>query len=181
MLSTRDHLPKTRAGWLIGGLSLLVVSLVAVLLLAPRGTSASRMEVSALPKLNALLNGASAILLSAAYLFIRWRQVRWHRLCMLSAFGLSALFLTSYAVYHAVAGSTRFAGPDAIKPIYFALLASHIVCAALILPLALTTLYRAWHGTFVQHRRIARWTLPIWLYVSVSGVLVYFMLYHFWN
>jgi len=180
LLSARVHLhlPKTRAGWVIGGASLLVVLAVAILLLAPRGVSPSRLDVSALPRLNAGLNGASAILLSAAYLFIRRRQVRRHRWCMLSAFGLSALFLVSYVIYHATAGSTRFAGPDWLRPIYFTILISHVVLAALVLPLALTTLYRAWRGRFVQHRRIARWTLPIWLYVSVSGVAVYLMLYH---
>jgi len=178
VLSTRAHLPKTRAGWLIGGASLLVVLAVAILLWAPRGTPASRPDLSALPRLNAALNGTSALLLSAAYVFIRRRQVRRHRLCMLSAFSLSVLFLVSYVIYHALAGSTRFAGPDWIRPIYFTILTSHIALAALVLPLALTTLYRAWQGTLVKHRRIARWTLPIWLYVSASGVVVYLMLYH---
>jgi len=178
VLSTRAHLPKTRAGWLIGGASLLVVSAVAILLWAPRGTPSSRPDLSALPRLNAALNGTSALLLSAAYLFIRRRQVRRHRLCMLSAFSLSVLFMVSYVIYHALAGSTRFAGPDWIRPIYFTILTSHIALAALVLPLALTTLYRAWQGTLVKHRRIARWTLPIWLYVSASGVVVYLMLYH---
>ncbi len=183
MLSARVHLriPKMRAGWAIGGVSLLVVLVVAILLLAPRGAAASRPDVSALPRLNAGLNGASAVLLSAGYLFIRRGQVRRHRACMLTAFSLSVLFLVSYVMYHAVAGSTRFAGPDAIRPIYFTILISHIVLAAVVLPLALTTLYRAWRGTFVRHRRIARWTLPLWLYVSVSGVVVYLMLYHLWK
>jgi len=180
MLSARVKLriPKTRAGWVIGGVSLLVVLVVAILLLAPRGASPRRLDLSALPLLNAGLNGASAILLSMAYLFIRHRQVRRHRVCMLAAFGLSVLFLASYVIYHAIAGSMRFAGPDWIRPIYYTILTSHIVLAALVLPLALTTLYRAWQGRFVRHRRIARWTFPIWLYVSVSGVVVYLMLYH---
>ena len=135
--------------------------------------------MSALPRLNAALNGASAILLAAAYFFIRQRRVRAHRACMLSAFALSALFLMSYVIYHIFAGSVPFAGPGWIRPIYFAVLISHIALAALVLPLALTTLYRAWQGRFVRHRQVARWTLPIWLYVSVSGVVVYLMLYHF--
>jgi uncharacterized membrane protein YozB (DUF420 family) len=97
---------------------------------------------------------------------------------MLFAFGLSALFLVSYVVYHAVAGATPFTGPDDIRPIYFAVLISHMALAALVVPLALTALYRAWRGNFRQHRRIARWTLPVWLYVSVSGVAIYWMLYH---
>lgn len=183
MLSVRVHLPtpKTRAGWAIGGVSLLVVLVVAILLLAPRGASPSRPDVAALPRINAGLNGASAILLSAGYLFIRRGHVRRHRACMLTAFSLSALFLVCYVIYHAVAGSARFAGPAAARPIYFAILFSHIVLAALVLPLALTTLSRAWRGMFVRHRRLARWTLPLWLYVSVSGVVVYLMLYHFWK
>jgi putative membrane protein len=179
MVSVRAHLPRTRAAWLIGGVSLLVVMTVAALLTVPRvAPSGGRLDVSGLPRLNALLNAVSAILLSIAYLFIRRRRIRLHRLCMLSAFGLSALFLASYVVYHAYAGSTRFAGPDWIRPIYYVTLISHIVLAALIVPLALTTLYRALRGTFVRHRRIARWTLPIWLYVSVSGVAIYLILYH---
>jgi putative membrane protein len=174
------HLPKTRAGWLIGAISLLIVLAVAVLLLAPREGSVSHLDVSALPLLNASLNAASGILLAAGYIFIRRQQVERHRFCMLSAFGLSILFLVSYVIYHAITGSVSFAGQGWIRPIYFTILTSHIILAALVAPLALTTLYRAWQGTFVQHRQIARWTLPIWLYVSVSGVMVYVMLYH-WN
>ena len=178
MVSVRAHLPRTRAAWLIGGVSLLVILTVAALLTVPRVAPSGRLDVSGLPRLNALLNAASAILLSIAYVLIRRRRVKLHRLCMLSAFGLSALFLTSYVVYHAYAGSTRFAGPDWIRPIYYATLISHITLAALIVPLALTTLYRALRGAFARHRRIARWTLPLWLYVSVSGVAIYLMLYH---
>jgi len=180
MVSTRTHLriPKTRAGWLIGGVSALVVLSVAVLLAAPRGETPGRFDVSVLPRLNAALNGASAILLVAAYFFIRHRRAKAHRACMLSAFTLSALFLTSYTIYHVVAGSVPFAGPGWIRPIYFAVLISHVTLAALVLPLALTALYRAWRGRFVRHRQVARWTLPIWLYVSVSGVVIYLMLYH---
>jgi putative membrane protein len=180
VLSIRIHFPKpkTRASWLIGGASLLVALVVAVLLLAPRATLAGRPDVSGLPRLNAVLNAASALALVSGYIFIRRRRTKLHRVCMLAAFGLSALFLFSYVVYHAVAGATRFTGPDSIRPIYFAVLVSHITLAVLVLPLALTTLVRAWHGTFVPHRRIARWTLPVWLYVSMSGVAVYLMLYH---
>jgi uncharacterized membrane protein YozB (DUF420 family) len=97
---------------------------------------------------------------------------------MLGAFGVSALFLLSYVVYHATAGSVPFRGEGFIRPVYFALLISHIVLAAAIVPLALVTIHRAWSARFDRHRRIARWTLPIWLYVSVTGVIVYLMLYH---
>jgi len=166
------------AGWVIGGVSLLILAVVAALLLIPRETAAGSLDVSFLPLLNAILNGASGIFLAVGYVFIRRRQIRLHRLCMLSAFGLSSLFLVSYVIYHALAGSTRFTGEGLIRPIYFTILISHIILAAVVLPLALTTLFRAWQRTFRQHRRIARWTLPLWLYVSASGVLVYVMLYH---
>lgn len=170
--------PKTPVGWLIGLISLLVVVVVAGLLLIPREVASDQIDVSALPLLNAGLNGTSGVLLAVGYVFIRRRQAERHRFCMLFAFGLSALFLVSYVVYHAVAGSTSFTGQGWIRPVYFTILISHIILAALVLPLVLTTLYRAWQGTFVQHRRIARWTFPIWLYVSISGVLVYVLLHH---
>lgn len=182
---TSIRLPAKRAGRLIGVVSLLVVLLVALLLLAPHGSllrvnGLSRADVAWLPRFNAALNGAVATLLTAAYLFIRHRQIKYHRFCMHAAFALSTLFLLSYVIYHAIAGSTSFSGPSSIRPIYLTILISHIVLAITVLPLALTTLHRAWQGTFIQHRRIARWTLPIWLYVSVSGVLIYLLLYY-WN
>jgi putative membrane protein len=172
------RLPKTSAGWIIGAISLLILLIVAALLLLPRQVSPGHLNVSMLPLLNASLNGASGILLVAGYVFIRRHQVRRHRFCMLSAFSLSALFLVSYIIYHSIAGSTNFTGQGWIRPVYFIILISHIILAALVLPLALMTLYRAWRDAFVQHRRVARWTLPVWLYVSISGVLVYLMLYH---
>jgi uncharacterized membrane protein YozB (DUF420 family) len=135
-------------------------------------------SVSVLPRLNASLNGASAFLLVTGWLFIRRRRVTAHRTCMLLAFGLSTVFLVSYVVYHAQAGSRPFTGTGWIRAVYFALLISHIVLAAVIVPLVLTTVLRAWRGDFGRHMRIARWTLPIWLYVSVTGVVVYWMLYH---
>lgn len=173
-------LPNTPAGWAISAVSLLILVIVAALLLAPRQVTSGQLDVSALPRLNAGLNGGSGILLAIGFLFIRRRQVKYHRFCMLAAFALSTLFLVSYVIYHAFAGSTPFSGQGWIRLVYFTILISHIILAALVLPLALTTLYRAWRGVFAQHRRIARWTLPIWLYVSISGVAVYVMLYH-WN
>jgi uncharacterized membrane protein YozB (DUF420 family) len=138
----------------------------------------NHIDLGWLPHLNATLNASSALLLSAAYLFIRRRQVRFHRLCMLSAVGFSTLFLVSYVVYHLSAGHTQFSGPAWLRHIYYPLLGSHILLAVLVLPLALTTLYRARQAVFSRHRRIARWTLPLWLYVSVSGVAIYLLLYH---
>lgn len=131
-----------------------------------------------LPRLNAGLNALSAVLVTAAYRAIRRKQVDRHRRLMLSALGTSALFLASYLYYHAHAGATRFAGTGASRPVYFTILASHTVLAAAIVPLVGVTLYRALRGRFALHRRIARITLPLWLYVSVTGVLVYLMLYH---
>ena len=135
------------------------------------------MELSSLPTLNAALNGVSATLLVAGYVMIRQGRIRAHRACMLSAFATSTLFLVSYVVYHANVGSVAFAGQGAIRVAYFAVLISHVVLAALIPPLAVVTLTRALRERFDRHVRLARWTLPLWLYVSVTGVVVYVMLY----
>ncbi len=135
------------------------------------------MDISFLPAVNAVLNGTAAVLLATGYVMIRSRRVSRHRLAMLSAFAASALFLTSYVIYHAQAGSHPFPGHGFARPIYFAILISHVVLAAAILPLAILTLTRALRGRYETHRRIARWTLPIWLYVSVTGVVIYLMLY----
>jgi putative membrane protein len=130
-----------------------------------------------LPSLNALLNAASAVLLVTGYLFIRARRVAAHKASMLAAFGVSSAFLVSYVVYHARAGSVPFTGTGWIRAVYFSILIPHVLLAACIVPLALVTISLAWRGRFEKHRRIARWTLPIWLYVSVTGVAVYWMLY----
>jgi putative membrane protein len=130
-----------------------------------------------LPGVNAGLNSVSAILLLCGYLFIRRKQILAHRTCMLSACVTSALFLISYLVYHYFVGSVPFKGVGWIRPVYFSVLISHVILAAAIVPLALMTLGRALRGNFEGHKRIARWTLPIWLYVSVTGVIVYWMLY----
>lgn len=129
------------------------------------------------PAINATLNASSAIFLCLGYASIRRKQVAAHKACMLAAFTSSTIFLISYLVYHARVGSVRFQGAGWIRPVYFALLLSHTVLAVAIVPLALTTLSRALRGRFDAHRRVARWTLPLWLYVSLTGVLVYFMLY----
>ena len=135
------------------------------------------MDLSDLPTLNAILNSISAAFLVAGYRMIRQRRIDEHRACMLGAFGTSTLFLISYLIYHANVGSVAFTGEGAIRLVYFAILISHIILAALILPLALMTLVQALRERFDRHRRIARWTLPVWLYVSVTGVVVYLMLY----
>ena len=134
-------------------------------------------EVSDLPGVNATLNAAAAMLLSVGYVLIRSGRVAAHRACMLAACATSTLFLASYVVYHLHVGSVAFTGQGPIRVLYFTVLISHIVLAAFILPLALVTLVRALGERFAAHAAIARWTLPIWLYVSVTGVAVYWMLY----
>ena len=157
--------------------SLLVLAGVGFVLLGQRGEIRSDFDVSGLPTLNAFLNGTSAVLLSIGYFFIRRKNVILHKICMLTAFGLSSLFLISYLTYHFQAGSVPFEGIGLVRMIYFPMLVSHILLAAMIVPLALMTIYRAWAGQFVRHKRIARFTFPVWLYVSVTGVVVYWMLY----
>jgi uncharacterized membrane protein YozB (DUF420 family) len=129
------------------------------------------------PALNAVLNSSSAIFLAAGYMQIRRHRITSHRTCMFVAFGCSVAFLASYVIYHLRAGVVHFGGQGWIRPLYFTLLTTHTVLAIVIVPLAIVTLSRALTQKFDRHRRIARWTLPIWLYVSVTGVVVYFLLY----
>ncbi|MBI2835414.1 MAG: DUF420 domain-containing protein [Acidobacteria bacterium] len=134
-------------------------------------------ELSTLPAVNATLNAVSAILLLTGYAFIRRGQIAEHRAMMMAAFATSGLFLISYVVYHANAGSRAYTGQGVMRIVYFVILVSHVLLAAVILPLSLLTLTRGLRGHYGAHRQIARWTLPIWLYVSVTGVLVYVVLY----
>jgi len=136
------------------------------------------LQISDFPTIDAILNATSAVLLTLGYISIRRKNVGAHKLCMVSAVLTSTLFLVFYLTYHYFHGTTRFTGQGAARPLYFAILISHTVLAAAIVPLIVTTLYRALRGRFALHRRIARWTLPAWLYVSVTGVVVYWMLYH---
>lgn len=133
---------------------------------------------SVLPHLNATLNASSFVLLSAGYYFIRKGRVQAHRRCQLSALTASVLFLISYVIYHQHHGTTRFAGQGIARPIYFTVLTTHTILAAVIVPFVIITVRRAMRGDFVRHRAIARWTLPMWMYVSITGVVVYLMLYH---
>src|SRR5262245_41895110 len=135
------------------------------------------MSIEDLPALNATLNAVAATLLVIGYILIRKKRIEQHRRVMLAAFGTSALFLTSYLVYHANVGSRPFPGQGPIRMVYFTILLTHVVLAAVILPMALVTLNFALRQRFARHVPIARWTLPIWLYVSVTGVIVYLMLY----
>ena len=134
-------------------------------------------SIGDLPTLNAALNGTSAVLLTLGYLFIRRKKVNLHKACMVSAFVISTLFLVSYLTYHYHAGSKPFPGEGWTRPLYFAILISHVILATVTFPLSIVTLARGVRGRFEKHRSIARWALPIWLYVSVTGVVVYLMLY----
>jgi len=134
-------------------------------------------SVSQLPSLNAALNSLSAVFLVTGYYFIKSKRIGAHRACMLSAFVSSTLFLVSYLVYHYQVGSVPFKGQGWMRTVYFTILITHTVLAVTVVPLALITLVRALKERFAAHRRIARWTFPVWLYVSVTGVIVYLMLY----
>ena len=135
------------------------------------------LTLSDLPAVNACLNSTSAVLLMAGYVFIRSRRKRAHKLCMIGALITSTLFMASYLTYHFFHGSTPFLGAGWERPMYFTILITHTILATLIVPLVIMTVMRAFNEQFDRHKRIARWTLPIWLYVSVTGVMVYWMLY----
>ena len=135
------------------------------------------MTVADLPIINAGLNGLSAVFLTVGYVLIRTGRKQAHRNCMVSAFVTSTIFLVCYLIYHYSVPHTRFADPEWFRPIYLALLASHVVLAVVNLPLVLATLYRALRGQMDLHRKLARWTFPIWMYVSVTGVIIYLLLY----
>jgi len=138
------------------------------------------MSVSFLPTFNAMLNATSGILIVIGFLLIRRRRIAAHRACMIGAVTCSSLFLISYLVYHVGfgAGVTRFTGTGWVRTAYHTILISHTILAVTAVPFVIVTLRRALRGDFLRHRRVARWTFPIWLYVSVTGVIVYVMLYH---
>ncbi len=136
------------------------------------------MDLSILPAVNATLNATAAILLLAGYMAIRRRQPRVHARFMLAAFSVSALFLISYLTYHYTVGHTVFGGVGWTRPVYFAVLITHVILATLVAPLAVFVLALGVGGRFARHRRWARRLLPVWFYVSLTGVLIYFMLYH---
>lgn len=163
--------------WIIVALSVSVVlAVLVVMALAPSGAAAA--QPSLLAKLNVTLNASAGLFLLAGLGCVRSGNITWHRRCMLSAFGLSSAFLVSYVLHHARVGSVPFRGEGFWRPVYFGILVPHIVLAGVIVPLALFTLYRGWTGKIAAHRRIARVTFPLWLFVSTSGVAVYAMLYY---
>ena len=165
------------AGSVIATLSLVVVVGVAFVLLGSATRTGAETRASILPAVNTVLNGTSALLLTVGYACIRRKRVIAHKTCMATAFVVSSLFLVTYLIHHYRVGSVPFAGEGWLRGVYFSVLIPHVVLAALVVPLALTTIHHGLTSRFDKHVRIARWTLPIWLYVSVSGVAVYWMLY----
>ncbi len=157
-------------------ISVVVPALVAVLYILPKRQINPGFNISILPALHATLNFVTTLLLLAGWFFIRKRRIVQHKACMISAFVLSGIFLVSYVVYHSLAQPTHFGGVGIIRPVYFFLLITHIILAAAILPFILVTLSRALSERFDKHRKIARITLPLWLYVTITGVVVYLML-----
>lgn len=161
---------------LVYSLSLVVVLLVAILMLTPQLLRFEGLDVSGLPGFHASLNGTTAFLLLIGVLQIKRGRADLHRNFMVAAFTLSSIFLISYVIYHSQAPSVRFGGEGMIRGVYFFILITHVVLATIILPLALFTVSRAIRGELGKHRRIARVTFPLWLYVTVTGVLVYLMM-----
>lgn len=158
--------------------AVVVTALVAFIITNPGVLRIGTFDVSYAPTFHAFLNGSVAVLLCIGYVAIRTRRIALHRTLMLSAFSLSTIFLISYVIYHTQkAQPVHFAGTGFARAIYLVVLLSHIILAAGIVPLALFTIVRGWRGEYARHRRIARWTLPLWLYVAVTGVAVYVMLY----
>lgn len=175
LLRLREASERTLA-LVVFGVSAAVVGLVAFLFASEELALIEGLDVSRLPAFHATLNAGCAVLLVAGFALIRARRIAAHRFCMVSAFVLSTVFLVSYVVYHAHAPVSSFGGAGWIRPVYFTTLLTHIALAPVILPLALYTLLRAWRGELPRHRRIARWTFPLWLYVAVTGVAVYLMM-----
>jgi len=177
---TTDATDTNSARRIIIGLSVFVCAAVAAVIALPpllEGSPTDGRHPSGLATLNAGLNACVAVALTVGWVAIKRGAREFHRRCMLLAFGLSSLFLVTYLLHHARVGSVPFQGEGWVRTIYYAILVPHIVLAAVIVPLALFTIYRGWTGRFALHRKIAKWTLPLWLYVAVSGVAIYLMLY----
>ena len=160
--------------------AILVISAAATVflfwLIYVHPAAASSAQYAFLPALNALLNGLSATALAIGYTFIRARRIPAHRAAMMTAFGFSTLFLVSYILHHALHGDVRYPAHAALRSLYLPLLASHIVLAVVALPLVLVTFFLSLSGRFREHRKVARWTFPLWLYVSITGVVTYILL-----
>lgn len=161
---------------LIGILSVLIPLVVALLLFKPFDTKIAGLNVYFLPHLNAVLNSATALCLITGFIFIKQKKENTHRTFMMSAFVLSSIFLVSYVIYHNNAESTHFGGEGAIRLVYFVLLITHIILAAVVVPLVLLAIYFAFTKQVNRHKKIVKWTFPVWLYVAITGVIVYLMI-----
>lgn len=162
--------------WAIGIVSVAIPFVILLLFYIKPPDVKVGFDLRILPALNASLNFSTALLLLTGFYFIKNKNIRSHRLCMITAFCFSALFLVFYVIYHALTEPTSYGGQGMIRNVYFFILISHIILAAAILPLILITLTRGLQQKYDRHRRIARWTFPLWLYVAVTGVIVYLML-----
>jgi putative membrane protein len=169
---------STKVRWVVAALTLVVLAAVPIAMSFGPDRPPLAPEPTLLAKINVCLNAGAGACLLVGLWFVRQRQLVIHKRFMLSAFGLSSTFLITYLIHHARVGSVPFRGTGLWRPLYFGILVPHIVLAGVIVPLALLTLYRGWTGKLAAHRRIARYTFPLWLFVSVSGVAVYAMLYH---
>jgi putative membrane protein len=161
---------------LIAVLSVVVPLLVAFLLFMPQTGKLGDIDVTFLPKLHAVLNSLTALALVTGYYFVKSQNVRFHRYSMVTAFVLSSFFLISYVTYHYQAAPTTFGGEGGLRYFYYFVLLTHIVLAVVIVPLVLLSIYFGWSNQVARHRRVSRWTFPLWLYVAVTGVLVYILI-----
>ncbi|GAB7387458.1 DUF420 domain-containing protein [Bacillaceae bacterium] len=161
---------------LVVGLSVAINAIVAVLFFMPKYEGAAHLDLTFLPMLNAIFNSFTFVFLLAALFAIKQKNIVLHRRFIIAAFTTTALFLVSYLIYHSLAESTPYGGEGPLRYIYYFILITHIVLAAAIVPLALTTVARGLNMQVEKHRKVARWTMPLWLYVSLSGVLVYLMI-----
>lgn len=168
-------------GAVIYGLSFVVCGLVALMILFPQALFIEGLDISGLPRFHASINGVTTLVLGLGFIAIRGGQIKIHLRLMSLSFVLSCLFLVSYVIYHSQASPTHFGGEGWIRPFYFSILLSHISLAIAVLPMALFTISRALRGELGKHRTIARWTLPIWMYVTLTGVLVYWMMLPYYN
>lgn len=164
---------------IIAILSVVVPALVAALLYVPREKVDPGVDVSFIPAINAGINFTVSIFLILGFVFIRQKKIQFHRYSMLVAFGLSAVFLILYVIYHYIGGHVKYNGEGAIKTFYLFILASHIILSVAIVPLALLSIYRALKGEYEKHRKIVKFAWPIWLYVAITGVIVYLMAHPF--
>jgi len=162
-------------------ISILVPSLVSVLFFVSPPESQYTIDLSFFPRFHAILNSMTALCLLTGVFFVRNKKIKQHRMAMLTAFFLSAIFLVSYITYHSLSEPTSYGGEGLLKSIYYFVLITHIILAALILPLILFTFSKAINNNITAHRKLARWTFPLWLYVALSGVLVYLMISPYYN